>query len=182
MIDCGDFVMRSWQKGDEPSLALHANNRKVWANVRDLFPSPYTLKDAKDWVSLARKKLTDTNWAIVKEGEAIGAIGLTEKDDVYQNNIELGYWLGEAFWGQGLMTRAIQGFLPYIFDQFDIQRVYASVFQYNIASMRVLEKAGFRFEARLKQAVAKDGVLMDECIYALMRSEYEAMLPNTRKG
>ena len=159
-------LLRPWRYGDEISLAKHANNRKIWENVRDHFPHPYTLSDAGRWIFHASTNLQDTVFAIVLNGNAAGSIGLIAKEDVYRKSMEIGYWLGEEFWGKGIMTEAIGAITEYGFSKFDIVRIYADVFEWNAASARVLEKNGFVFEARLKKAIVKNGRIGDVLMYA----------------
>jgi [ribosomal protein S5]-alanine N-acetyltransferase len=163
-------TLRDWRRGDETSLALHANNYKIWRNVRDRFPHPYSLEDAERWIEHARNEDPLTNFAIVVEGAAVGGIGLIFHGDIYHRSAELGYWLGEAYWGRGLATEAVSGVVEWGFANFDIARIYAGVLAWNPASARVLEKAGFQFEARLRRAVTKEGVTMDELMYAIVRA------------
>jgi len=159
-------TLRPWQIGDESSLVLHANNKKIWENVRDHFPYPYTMSDAEHWVRHASTILHDSVFAIVVNGEAVGSIGLVRKEDVYRKSMELGYWLGEAWWGRGIVSEAIGAIVEYGFSTFDIVRIYADVFEWNTASARVLEKNGFVFEARLKKAIFKNGRVADLLMYA----------------
>lgn len=169
-IKLKNCTLRDWQRGDETALALHANNYKIWRNVRDRFPHPYSLEDAERWIEHARNEDPITNFAIVIEGAAVGGIGLIFHDDIYHRSAELGYWLGEAYWGRGLVTEAVGGVVEWGFANFDIARIYAGVLAWNPASARVLEKAGFQFEARLRRAVTKEGVTMDELMYAIVRA------------
>ncbi|MEI7906191.1 MAG: GNAT family N-acetyltransferase [Bacteroidota bacterium] len=162
-------LLRPWRTGDETSLEKHANNRKIWRNVRDHFPNPYTRGDAMRWILHASSALSENVFAICVDGNAVGSIGLVAKDDVYRKSMEIGYWLGEEFWGRGIMTEAVGAVSQYGFDRFDIVRLYADVFEWNNASMRVLEKNGYVFEARLKKAVIKDGMITDALIYAKLK-------------
>jgi RimJ/RimL family protein N-acetyltransferase len=159
-------VLRPWRHGDEPSLVRHANNRKIWENVRDHFPFPYTMPDADRWILHASTALHNTVFAIVVDGAAVGSIGLVAKEDVYKCSMELGYWLGEEYWGRGIMTEAIGCITSYGFSSFDIVRIYADVFEWNTASCKILEKNSYTFEARLKKAVIKDGKVGDVLMYA----------------
>jgi len=161
--------IRSWRPGDEPSLARHANSRRLWLNVRDHFPHPYTMADARDWVALAASAAPETQFAIEVDGEAAGGIGLFPQQDVARYSAELGYWLGEAHWGRGLMTDAVRGFTEYAFRAFELCRIYAVVFEWNPASRRVLEKAGYAFEGRMRRAAFKDGQVIDQFLYAVVR-------------
>lgn len=149
-------------------MAQHANNYKIWRNVRDRFPHPYTLEDAHRWLEHATQEDPTTSFAIVVDEQAAGGIGLVLRDDIYHRSAEIGYWLGEAFWGRGVMTEAVRAVSEWAFTNFDLCRIYAGVLEWNPSSMRVLEKAGFRFEARLRKAVTKEGVTMDELIYVLI--------------
>lgn len=162
-------TLRDWRRGDEISLALHANNYKIWRNVRDRFPHPYSLEDAERWIEHARNEEPITNFALAVEGTAVGGIGLIFHDDIYHRSAELGYWLGEVYWGRGLVTEAVCGVVEWGFANYNIARIYAGVLEWNPASARVLEKAGFQLEARLRRAVTKEGVTMDELMYAIVR-------------
>lgn len=159
-------ILRPWKRGDEPSLVRHANNRKIWENVRDHFPFPYTMPDADRWIFHASTALQNNVFAIVVDGAAVGSIGLLAKEDVYRCSMELGYWLGEEYWGRGIMTEAIGCITSYGFSAFDIVRIYADVFEWNTASCKILEKNGYTFEARLKKAIIKDGKIGDVLMYA----------------
>ncbi|HXU39426.1 MAG TPA: GNAT family N-acetyltransferase [Blastocatellia bacterium] len=168
-IELSKSLLRAWQPGDEPALVRHANSRTIWRNLRDAFPHPYTLADAKRWIEVANPTASITNFAIVVDGAAVGAIGLVLREDVFRRSAEIGYWLGEEFWGRGIVTEAVRAVTDYAFETFDLCRVYAGVFEWNPASMRVLEKAGYEFECRMKKSVTKDGQTIDELIYAVVR-------------
>ena len=162
-------TLRAWRCGDEVSLTHHANNRKIWLNVKDTFPHPYTLADAEQWIQRASQERLVRNFAIEVEGSAVGAAGIHQKFDVYRRSAEIGYWLGEELWGKGIATEAVKAITDYAFSRFDLLRVSASVFGWNAASMRVLEKAGYAQEARLRNAVLKDARIIDLVIYSLTR-------------
>ena len=161
--------LRPWKPGDEESLVRHANNRVIWRNLRDAFPHPYTLANAQHWIRSANPATPVTNFAIVVDGTAVGGIGLVLKDDVFRRSAEIGYWLGEEYWGRGIVTEAVRAVTDYAFAAFDLCRVYAGVFEWNPASMRVLEKAGYEYECRMRKSVFKDGEIIDELIYAIVR-------------
>jgi RimJ/RimL family protein N-acetyltransferase len=174
ILNLEDMIIRPWRPGDEASLVKHANNHKIWQNVRDRFPHPYTHKDAEIWVRVAGADRHMINLAIELEGEAVGGIGLVFKQDVYRRSAEIGYWLGEDYWNRGIATKAVKALTTYIFQHelFDIRRIYAGIFEYNTASGRVLEKAGYRLEARLRKSVTKNGKTVDELVYALLKEEF----------
>lgn len=166
-----DFILRPWQKGDEEALSKYANNYKIWINVRDHFPHPYTLKDAKLWVRIANADHSTINLAVEVEGKSVGGVGLVFKQDIYARSAEIGYWLGEPFWNRGIISRAVDMLSEYVFNHpdYDICRIYAGIFEYNAASGRVLEKAGFHLEARLEKNITKEGKTVDELIYARLK-------------
>jgi RimJ/RimL family protein N-acetyltransferase len=168
-LDLPGGRIRSWRPGDEPSLARHANNRKIWLNVRDRFPHPYTLAAAEEWVAKASAAKPQTQFAIEVSGEAAGGIGLFLQQDVERYSAEIGYWLGEAYWGRGIATAAVQRFTDYAFEAFGLCRIYASVYVSNEGSIRVLEKTGYQLEGRLRQAAVKDGQVVDGLLYATVR-------------
>jgi len=164
-------VIRSFRAADAPSIARHANNRKVWLNVRDRFPNPYTLADAKKWIATAAGAVPETNFAFDVGGDAVGGIGLILKHDIWRRSAEIGYWLGEEHWGCGIATEAARAMVDHAFATLSISRLYAGAFEWNRASMRVLEKAGFTREATLKKAVTKDGRTIDLVLYAIVRDQ-----------
>jgi ribosomal-protein-alanine N-acetyltransferase len=163
-------TLRPWRKGDEASLARYANNRNVSGNLKDRFPFPYSAADAREWVEHAGGQRPACNFAIVVDGEAVGGIGVEMGQDVFQRSAEIGYWLGEPFWGRGIVTEALQAVTEYAFMRFDVCRLEAWVFGWNAASMRVLEKAGYTLEGRARLAVTKDGRTADRLLYGLVRS------------
>ena len=161
--------IRSWRAGDEASLSRHANSRNIWLNVRDRFPHPYTLAAAEWWVTNAPAADPETQFAIEVDGEAAGGIGVFLQEDVERYSAEIGYWLGEAHWNRGITTAAVKRFTDYAFDAYGLCRIYASVFASNSASCRVLERAGYQLEGRLRQASVKDGKVLDGLLYATVR-------------
>jgi ribosomal-protein-alanine N-acetyltransferase len=162
-------LIRPWRPGDAPSLARHADNRKVWINLRDAFPHPYTLADAERWLAWAAGQDPQTHFCIAVGDEAVGGIGYRLQDDVLRRSAEVGFWLGEAHWGRGIATAAVQAVSAHAFASHDLVRLYAHVYQWNIASMRVLEKAGYACEAQLRRAAVKDSKTIDLYVYARLR-------------
>src|SRR5580765_5091396 len=160
--------IRLWSEEDANAMQRYANNRKIWENLRDIFPHPYSLQDADAFLDFATQARS-TEFAIANETEAIGGIGLRLGDDVHRHTAEMGYWLGEPFWGRGIMTEAITAFTPWAFRWFELLRIFAQPFATNTASVRVLEKAGFVCEGQLKANVIKDGKLLDSLMYACVR-------------
>jgi ribosomal-protein-alanine N-acetyltransferase len=168
-LQCGPCLLRPWQRGDEAALVRHANNRKVWLNLRDLFPHPYRLEDAEWWVGHASSEQPVTNLAIEVDGEAVGGIGLVLGTDVARYSAEVGYWLGESVWGRGIATAALETFCGHAFSRFALLRLFALPFADNAASCRVLEKVGFLREGVLRQCAVKDGRVLDQVMYARLR-------------
>jgi ribosomal-protein-alanine N-acetyltransferase len=159
-------TIRPWRLNDAESLVRHANNRKVWHALRDAFPHPYTVKDAHEFLEAAVSSVLRTLFCIEVNGAVVGGIGIRPGIDVHRHTAELGYWLSEEFWGRGIMTEAVGAFTDFCFQNFSLRRIYAEPFANNAASARVLEKAGFTFEGRLKNNVLKDGELLDSLLYA----------------
>jgi RimJ/RimL family protein N-acetyltransferase len=159
-------TIRPWRLNDAESLARHANNRKIWLAVRDLFPHPYTIQDAQEFLNRATSEQPEMKFCVEIAGVAVGGIGVHPGHDVYRHTATVGYWLGEQFWGRGVMTEALTAVTDFCFDNFPLHRIAAEVFANNPASARVLEKSGFAFEGRLKNNVVKDGELLDSLVYA----------------
>ncbi len=169
-IQIGNNVLRNWEPGDATALASYADNPKIAANLRDVFPSPYRIGDAEGFIAFASSQTPSTAFAIATESEAIGGIGLIPGEDIYRLTAELGYWLGEPFWGKGIITSAIIAMCEYGFGELGFNRIYADPFITNTASVRVLEKAGFAFEGRLTSRVVKNGQVLDQLLYARIKS------------
>jgi RimJ/RimL family protein N-acetyltransferase len=163
LIPFPDFALRDWRRDDAPSLALHANDRRIWLNMRDAFRHPYTLADAEAFLALAAGMQPRTWFAIAVDDRAIGGIGYTLHHDVERIAAEIGYWLGTAFWGRGIMTAALRAVTAYAFGEHpELRRIYAVPYAGSIASTRVLEKAGYRCEGRMRESAIKDGRVIDQ--------------------
>lgn len=165
------FALREWQQDDAEAVALAANNQKIAENLRNAFPYPYTLEAAKWYVNdcIARRDERQITRAIVVEGVVAGSIGVFVQTDVYEKSAELGYWLSEEYWGQGIMTAAVRQICREAFARFDLLRIYAEPFAHNRGSRRVLEKAGFTCEGTMRNGVFKNGQVHSYCMYALLR-------------
>lgn len=163
------ITLRSWNINDAEHLSLIANNKNIAKFMMNQFPHPYTLDNAKSFISIATQNEPRNILAIDLNGLAIGGIGIHLQHDVYEKNAELGYWLSEENWGKGYITQAIELMKNYVFNNFSINRIFAKPFGSNIASQRVLEKSGFVLEATLKTTIYKSGVYEDELIYAFRK-------------
>jgi RimJ/RimL family protein N-acetyltransferase len=168
-LELSRCTLRPWRAGDEASLVRYANNRNVSRNMRDRFPYPYTDDDADAWIEKASAETPATSFAIVVDGAAVGGVGIELGTDVFRRSAEIGYWLGEPFWGRGIATEALRAMTEYAFEHFDICRLEAGVFGWNPASARVLEKAGYTLEGRARNAVVKDRRTTDRLLYGLVR-------------
>ena len=163
-------TVRSWEWRDRDAIVRHANNRKVSINLRDRFPYPYTARAARNWLDMVVDAKPVTNFAIDVAGEAVGGIGFIMQPDVARRSAEIGYWLGEKFWGRGIVSEALIAVTDHAFANHDLCRIFAHVFDWNPASARVLEKAGYDFEGRLRKSVTKDGKTIDQLMYAVVRA------------
>lgn len=162
-------MVREWRLDDLPALVKYADNPKIAVNLRDRFPSPYHEAAGRGWLELLQTATPVTAWAIEVEGEAAGSIGLQLQEDVERVSAELGYWLGEPFWGRGVTTDAVRAVTADAFDRFSLTRVFAMPFADNPGSIRVLEKAGFALEGRLPKSAIKNGVIRDQLLYGAYR-------------
>ncbi|MDD1685851.1 GNAT family protein [Methanoregula sp.] len=162
-------VLRDWTEHDAPALVRHADNPRIAATMRDGFPSPYTISDAHRFIAMATAPGRQLFLAIEVDGEACGGIGINPLEDVHRGSAEIGYWLSGSFWGRGIITDAVRALVPVAFRQYDIVRLQACIFSNNPASIRVLEKCGFVREAVHRNAITKNGVIMDEIVYAVLR-------------
>jgi RimJ/RimL family protein N-acetyltransferase len=159
-------TVRPWASTDAESLQRHANNRHVSMHLRDRFPFPYEIQHATGFLSWVAQQPAPTVWAIEVNGEAAGGIGLELHSDVERVSAEIGYWLGESLWGRGIATEAVTAVTKAVFTRYEVTRIYAVPFADHTASVRVLEKAGYVREGRMKQSAIKDGKIRDQLLYA----------------
>jgi RimJ/RimL family protein N-acetyltransferase len=164
-------TVRSWRPGDAEPMARYADNRKIWLNLRDAFPHPYVLNDAREFIKSVRNHAPETNFAIVVGNEAVGGVGFVLRHDVERLSAEIGYWLGEPFWGRGIATEALVAVTSHAIATHKLTRVYAVPFAWNTASVRVLEKSGYQLEGRLRRSAIKNGVITDQLQYAFVVPE-----------
>jgi len=161
-------VVRNWSRSDKAALIRFANNRKVWRNLTHMFPHPYTETDAEWWFSSLERTPEPSHWAIEVDRQAVGGIGVILGEGIYAKSAHFGYWLGEEYWGRGIMTQAVKVVAPYAMSHFGLVRLDSPVFAWNPASMRVLEKCGFVKEGVSYTSVFKDGELIDQVLYGLV--------------
>jgi len=168
------FHLRLFKDSDEASIVRHANNPEVARFLRDIFPSPYTLEDAKWWIQLGSKVEGTLNRAIDVQGECVGSIGARFCDNEHRFSAEIGYWLGETFWGQGIMSSAVRQFTQFLFENYELKRIFAPVAHPNLPSIAVLKKCGYRLEGVFKQHMFLKGALFDEHIFAIYPQDCES--------
>jgi [ribosomal protein S5]-alanine N-acetyltransferase len=164
-----NFKLRPWSLNDLDSLVKHANNHKIARFMTDQFPHPYYEENGRTFIEFASRTDPVSIMAIEVEEKAVGGIGLHPQHDVYRKNAEMGYWLAEPYWGNGIITSAIKQMVEYGFKNFDIERIFARPFGSNPASQKVLQKAGFVQEARFKNTIYKNGEFDDELVFAIRR-------------
>lgn len=159
------ITLRPWTLDDVATLTEYYNNVNIWNNLRNYIPHPYTTADAEKFIITQTEIFPTLNFAVLNEGEIVGGIGITLLDDVYVMNVELGYWIAEPFWGQGIATIAVGLITQYVFETFAINRIVAEVFDYNKASMRVLEKNGYYLESVRRKGILKNEFLYDDFVW-----------------
>ncbi len=172
-----EALLRPYRDGDQAALVRLANNPAVAAHLRDLFPQPYTWADAEKWLRHAAREQPILNFAICHEGQFAGGIGMMPGADIHRVSAEVGYWLGEPYWGRGIATAALSELSKYAFGTFAaMNRLFAYVDEDHTASIRVLEKARFRREGLLIGAVIKHGRIHNQLLFAFTRAEHSDAL------
>ena len=167
-MTAADVRLRAWRDDDVPELVRLANNRRVWVQLRDAFPHPYTPDAGRAWVSFANSHVPVTSFAVECDGVLVGGTGFVAGRDIERCNAEVGYWIGEPHWGRGLATAAVRALVAVIVGRGGFTRLFALPFAANTGSRRVLEKAGFELSAVLRRSAIKDGQVLDQCLYSLL--------------
>lgn len=157
--------LRRWQAEDTLSLSLMANNKKIWDNVRDRLPHPYTLEDARNWIVSTQKENPVLNFCVEYDGWVAGSAGILLQDDIYRKSAEVGYFIAEPYWGKGIATKALSILMGYIQDNFDLVRICAITFSHNEASIKVLQKNNFYLESIRRKAAIKNDQLIDDMVW-----------------
>jgi [ribosomal protein S5]-alanine N-acetyltransferase len=159
-----------WSRRDIDGLVKYANNINVWNMLRDMFPHPYTTGDAEQWIKINESISPAENFAIHLDGTVVGGAGIILKNDIYRKNAEIGYWIGEPFWGKGIGTHVVRQLTDYAFSNFDVNRIYAEVFSNNMVSMKVLAKNGYHEEAIHRKSIIKNHQLLDAHLWVKLIS------------
>jgi len=162
-------TVRTYRPGDARSLAHHGNNRKIWLNLRDRFPQPFTEEGGASYIAHVLAAADAPSFAIDVGGDAVGGISLHRGTDIERLSAEVGYWLGEDYWGRGIMTEAIRLVTRHAFTTLDLVRVFAVPFAHNAGSCGALENAGYVREGLMRQSAVKDGRMIDQYLYAIVR-------------
>ncbi|MEZ4721155.1 MAG: GNAT family protein [Flavobacteriales bacterium] len=168
-----EFKLRPWEIEDLSSLVKYANNPRIAANLTDGFPYPYTEENGRVFLERFTTASPTNVMCIEVNGEAAGAIGLHAQGDIMRKSMEMGYWLAEPYWGNGIITKAIAQMVDYGFQTFDVNRIFARPYGRNVASQRVLEKAGLKKEGHLRDAAFKNGEYDDLLVYGVIRSDID---------
>ena len=166
-----ECVLRPWRMEDAEDLALTLQDKGILDNLRDGLPDPYTKEDAAQFIAAMLAADPQKTWAfaITVDDRTVGSVTATRRGNIYVRTAELGYYVARPFWGRGLATSAVRQLCSHVFQNTDILRMSAEVFVENVASCRVLEKAGFQLEGVLRQNAVKNGVVRDMKLYARIR-------------
>jgi ribosomal-protein-alanine N-acetyltransferase len=166
MLTQDDVTLRKLITKDKESLALLANNKRVWDNLRDYFPFPYTENNAAFFIDMVKDENPITTFAINYHDQLCGVISLVKQQDVYRLSAEIGYWIGEPFWNKGIATKAVKLITAYGFNELKLIRIFTGIFEYNTGSMRVLEKCGYTKDCIFEKAIIKNGQIWNEHRYS----------------
>lgn len=166
-------VVRPWRASDIDSLVRHANNINIARQLRDRFPNPYTRASAIAFIQNVAGEREPANLAVDVGGEAVGGIGFVAGTDVERFSAEIGYWLGEPYWGRGIVSEALALVTAFVFERRNMLRLFALPFADNAASRRVLEKAGYVCEAIMRSSSVKYGRPRDQALYAKINTGWK---------
>jgi RimJ/RimL family protein N-acetyltransferase len=164
--------IRAWRMDDAQDLAIALSNKKVLDNLRDGLPFPYTVEDAKAYISamLNADKEKIYAFAITVNDKVIGSIGVFRQENIHAKTAEMGYYIAEPYWGQGIGTSAVRQVCDRVLSTTDIIRIFAEPFSHNAVSCRILEKSGFVLEGILRKNALKNGQVIDMKMYALIKA------------
>jgi len=170
------ITLRQFKNDDVKILAELCNNKKIWDNLRDFIPSPYTEEHAKSFIEFCLSDTVQTTFAIEYNEMFVGVVDLVLQKDIYRLSAELGYWLGEPFWGKGIATEAVKMIVDYGFNELNLIRIFTGVIDRNIASQKVLEKVGFKLECISKKAIVKNNIICNEYKYSLLKENFKEII------
>lgn len=158
--------LRDYSIADADRFAVLANNENVSRYLIYTFPYPYTKQDAERWIKTGSKANNAVTKVIEYQGKLVGTVGITPQTGWKEHSAEIGYWVGEEYWGKGIATEALRAMNDLAFSTLKYKKLFAPVLGPNKASMRVLEKCGYSLEGVLKQEVFKGGHYFDGHYYA----------------
>lgn len=170
-LETARLRLRPYNEADIPELVPLIGTREVAATTLRI-PHPYTENDAREFLVMAEEP--GRIWlavTLLADGRQIGGVGLRVDDQ--HSNAELGYWLGAPYWGQGYATEAAREMLRHGFQQLKLHRIFASHFEGNTASGRVLQKLGMQYEGCQRQHIRKWDRFLDSELYGILRDEWE---------
>ena len=165
------FLIRNFLYGDASGLSRNGDNPNIAINQRECFPSPYTIELARNWIQYVRDNEAENRFVIANSKEAIGEIGIVIQPDVHRYSAEIGFWIGEAYWGNGLMTKAVNWMVDYCFQEKGLKRIFADVMEYNVPSQKVLQKCGFQLEGVFRKNIFKNDEFYDQFVYARLSDD-----------
>ena len=163
------ITLRPWHLNDLENLVALANNKNIAQYMADVFPHPYTTEKGKTFIDFATSNPNSKIFAIIINEKPVGSIGLHIQTDILKKNAEIGYWLGEEYWGKGIIKHAINQMVDYGFKNLDIVRIFARIYGTNIPSQKVIEKANFVLEGKFEKTIYKNNEFLDELIYAIRK-------------
>ncbi|RMZ58129.1 N-acetyltransferase [Chryseobacterium nematophagum] len=140
------IILRKLSVDDTEVLSTLANNRNIWNNMRDIFPHPYTIDDAKNFIAMVSKEDVQLTFGIDFNDQLVGVISFIRQPDVYRKSVEIGFWVGEEYWKKGIAKASVKKMIDYAVKNLDVNRIFANVFEYNTASMKVLKDNDFKEE------------------------------------
>lgn len=173
-----EIVLSKPDTSDIPQFIKYLNDPEIYKFTLAI-PHPYAIQDAREFIriidGISNAYGRAMHWAIRdrKSNLLIGGIGFHCKYQKGSHREEIGYWLAKAFWGKGIMTKVLKTVCSFGFEKLGLKRIEAPIFDFNVASMRVAEKAGFKKEGIVRKAYLKDEIYIDGVMYALIDSDYE---------
>ncbi|WP_106792642.1 GNAT family N-acetyltransferase [Aquimarina sp. Aq78] len=170
-MDNREIKIRQLKESDKLQMAKLANNSNISNNLRDYFPNPYDEEDATSFIEMTIQQDPVVSFGIEFRGKLCGVISLMLQNDIYRKSAEIGYWLGEPYWGKGITTKAVDQITEYGFEKLNLIRIYAGIIEYNTTSMRVLEKSGFKKEGIFQKAIIKNDKIWDEHRYYILNKK-----------
>lgn len=172
MLVSENIKLSKIEKSHSDELSSIANNKSIWLNLRDVFPHPYSILDAENFIDMVSAESPQLTFGIFFENKLAGVIGLAPFTDVNRIKAEVGFWIGEQFQGKGIASTALKLMCEYAFKELGFVRLEAFVFEQNKASVKVLKKNGFSLDATLEKSAKKNGVILDQFLFSKINPTY----------